>query len=80
MTKEEALKKQLAKKYKLSLSQVREIVSIQDRFVAEVIGKKSDRDKLYFPSVRLPGFGIFYCPEKAKEAFRKLKERKDEAI
>lgn len=77
MTKEENLKKQIAKKYGINLAQVKEIVSCQDKFVADVIGKKSDRDTLYFPSIRLPGFGIFYCPDYKKKIFTKLKEENE---
>ena len=80
MTIENDLKKQLARKYGITLKQVEEIISHQHKFVAKVIGEMSDRDKLYFPSIRLPGFGVFYCPESVKEKLREINKKKDAAI
>ena len=77
MTTEHNLKKQIAKKYGVTLRQVEEIIASQEEFIATVIGKYSDREKLYFPAIRLPGFGTFYCPEYLKKIF---KEKRDESI
>ena len=73
MTEENKLKKQIAKKYGVSVGQVYELINLQERFLAEAIGQKSDRSKLYFPSVRLPGFGVFYVSEVKLKKLRELK-------
>lgn len=68
---EKELIKQIAKKYHLTQGQVEEMLNLQFRFVAQVIGKKSNRDELYFPSVRVMGLGVFYSPEFIKEHYKK---------
>ncbi len=80
MTKENELKKQLAKKYGLTLGQVNEAVMMQDKFVADVLSKKVDREAGYFPAVRLPGFGIFFCPDKVREKFIEVNKKKNATI
>ncbi len=73
MIPQEALKRQLAKKYGINLGQMTEIIMLHDRFIATVISEKSNRDELYFPSVRLPGFGLFHVPEKKMKVLRRVK-------
>ncbi len=81
MTQEEKVKRSLAKKYGLTLGQMDEIVKLQGRFVSDVIGAKADKGKLYFPSVRLPGFGVFYCSQKKLEyTIRQNKNKLNETI
>ncbi len=72
MTSEEKLKRQLAKKYGINLGQVREAVRLQEKFVAHVLTNEVDRKEGYFPSVRLPGLGLFYCPETKKQKLKEL--------
>lgn len=75
MTREDELKKQLAEKYGITLGHMREIVSLQDKFVAETISKEVNRETGYFPSIRLPGFGIFYCPERKRKKLMEINKR-----
>jgi len=79
MTNEHDLKRQIAKKYGVTLRQVEEIVASQEEFVANVIGKYSNREELHFPAIRLPGWGTFYCPEYLKKVFE-TKNIKDESV
>lgn len=76
MTVEHDLKKQLAKKYNLTLAQVEEIISSQSAFVSEVMSKKADRSNYKFPSVRVPGLGVFYCPDYLVKKFKELDGKK----
>jgi len=75
MSKEDNLKRQLAKKYGVSIAQIREAVKLQDKFVAHVIKNEVNREEGYFPSVRLPGFGLFYCPEILKKKFTEYNQK-----
>ena len=68
---EKELIKQTAKKHNLTQGQVEEMLNLQFRFVAHVIGKKSDRSELHFPSIRVMGLGIFHSPEFIKEYYKK---------
>ncbi len=73
MIPQEKLKRELAKKYDIGLTQLNEIITCQSMVVADVIGNRSDRETLSFPSVRLPGFGLFYVPEKKLRVLRRVK-------
>jgi len=77
MTIEKELIKSLARKYGITQAQVEELVYSQHRFLAHVMSKKSDRESLYFPSVRILGLGIFYCSEKTKKRLLYLKENRN---
>jgi len=76
MSKEDDLIRQLAKKYGISVAQAREAVRLQDKFVAHVIRNEVNREEGYFPSVRLPGFGLFYCPEVLRRKFTEHNQKK----
>lgn len=71
MTSEQILLKTLAKKHGLTVGKVREAVRTQERFVGHVLKNEVKREEGVFPSIRLPGFGLFYCPEKRKEILKK---------
>lgn len=75
MTPQEKLKREIAKKYGILLGDMDEIILSQDLFVAEVIKNKADRENHIFPSVRLPGFGIFHAPEKRVKKFIEIENR-----
>lgn len=61
----------LAKEYGLSTDSINRIVRSPFYFAKHVMEKESDRSKCYFPSIRIPYFGLFFCPEKVKEKFKK---------
>ena len=67
----------ITKKYRLSIEEVKEIVSSPFEFSSYIMENVSDRDKLYFPSIRIPNFGIFYTPDYVKERLRQI--NKDES-
>jgi len=66
--------KELAKKYDLTLEQLEEIFEAPFRLQVENMKKRCDRRKLTFPSLRIPYFGIFYCPEWHKQRLKKKNE------
>jgi seryl-tRNA(Sec) selenium transferase len=77
MTVEQELKKQLAKRFNIRVGQVEEIVASQGSFVVEVMSRKSDRATYKFPSVRVPGLGLFYCPDHVIKNFKKMDQEKN---
>lgn len=68
--------KTVAKERGLTIEQVRVIVESPFQFTRYVMEHKTDRETLTFPSVRIPYFGVIYCPEYLKERLRKHKENK----
>ena len=78
MTVEQELIRSLAKKYNINIEQAEEIVYSQHKFLAHIMKNKSNRDKIHFPSVRIIGMGIFYCPDNIKKKLHYLKQEKDE--
>ena len=74
MIPQEKLKRDIANKYGISLGEINEMIMSQDLFLSEVIKNKADRRNLKFPSIRLPGFGIFFVPEKKIKKLKELKE------
>jgi hypothetical protein len=69
--------KLFAKKEGLNIVDIERIVSSPFEFQTHVMKNLCDRDKLEFPSVRVPNFGIFYCPDWKKEQFRKVNIKKE---
>lgn len=55
--------------------EVAKIVNTPFLLVAETM-RNSDRESVTFPSVRLTGFGLFFCSEKKKEFYRKRNKEK----
>jgi len=74
MTDKDKLLKGLARKYNISLQQARDVEDSLS-FVAYILKSKSNRDTAYFPSVRVPSFGIFYCPERFRNKLKEINER-----
>ena len=68
--------KLFADKEGLNIVDIERIVNSPFDFQAHVMKNLCDRDELKFPSVRIPSFGIFYCPEWKKEQFRKINKKK----
>ena len=63
--------KNIAKQENLTIPEVELIIDSQFSMLAEVM-KMSDREKLIFPSIRLPYLGIFYAPDWRIEQLRKI--------
>ena len=66
----------LAKEMNLNVEDVERAYEAPFALQAILMKYRCDREKLYFPSLRIPYFGIFYSPPWIK---RKLK-KKNEAI
>lgn len=70
--------KELSKKYGVTLQQLEEVFEAPFRLQVENMKKRCDRKRLYFPSLRIPYFGIFYCPEWKKKKFKKLNDESND--
>jgi len=55
----------------LLLPDVLNAINISFEFLTHVMKTKCDRKKLYFPSVRIPFWGIYYSPDWMKERIKK---------
>jgi len=67
--------KELSLKYNIPYDEIKSICMSPIEFVESVIHTKVIREELYYPTVRVTGFGVFYCKPGKKEYFRKLNER-----
>ena len=56
---------------------VEDMVNLPFEVLANVM-RNSDRQTVTFPSVRLNGFGLFYCSEGRKEFYKKLNNKENE--
>jgi len=55
--------KELALKYNMSIEDMTQICKAPLDFATHVIREKPNLDEGYFPSIRIQGFGVFYCTE-----------------
>jgi len=67
--------KELAKKHGLTMEQIEKVFEAPFKLQAHNMKQRCDREKLKFPSLRIPYFGIFHCPEWHK---KRLKKKNDE--
>lgn len=71
----------VAKDLNLSVEDVTNAYNAPFDLQAIIMKYRCDREKLIFPSLRIPYFLIFYCPPWNKERLRKkLEEKEDEVI
>lgn len=63
MTIEKEIIKELAIKYGVTMEKIENLITLQHKFVGHIMSKEADREKDYFPSIRVLGLGIFYCPK-----------------
>ena len=64
----------IARQEGLNIPEVELIIDSQFSLLSEVM-KMSDRERLEFPSIRLPFLGIFYSPDWKVEQFKKINKR-----
>ena len=67
--------KLIAKEEGLTMEDVKRIPNVGFEFQAHVMRNKCNREKLIFPSVRIPYWGIFFCREGTKERLARLNEK-----
>ena len=70
----------VAKELKLSIRDVERVYSAPFDLQAIIMKYRCDRDKQIFPSLRIPYFLIFYCPDWNKTRLRKKFKNKNEII
>lgn len=66
-----------SKKYNIPQAEITKVFEAPFKFQTHVMKNVCDRKKLYFPSVRIPYFGIFYLPEWKKDKFRQKLQDED---
>lgn len=57
----------------LKLEDVLDVINVPFDFFAHIMKTKCDREKIYFPSVRIPYWGIYYSPDWMRKRFKKKK-------
>lgn len=65
----------LAKEMKLKAEDVERVYEAPFALMAIVMKYRCDKDKEYFPSLRIPYFGIFHCPPWNRRRMQKIKKR-----
>lgn len=71
--------KALSEEFDLPMETIREIVESPYLFHVNVMKHECDRESLTFPSTRVEGLGIFYCPPFVKERLKKINNKKNES-
>jgi hypothetical protein len=69
----------LAKEMNLSQEDVQRVYEAPFALQAIIMKYRCDREKLHFPALRIPYFGVFYCPSWNKERIQKFMEKKKNA-
>lgn len=67
--------KELSLKYHIPYDEIKTICFSPIEFVLYIMQYKVRREDLYYPSIRITGFGIFYCKPGKREFFRRYNER-----
>ena len=70
----------LAKEMGLSIQDVERAYEAPFDLQAIIMKYRCDREAQTFPSLRIPYFLIFYCPEWNKARLRKKEDKKNEAV
>jgi len=69
----------LAKEMELSPLDIERAYKAPFELQSIIMRYRCDRERQHFPSLRIPYFLIFFCPEKRKQRLKKLQEmKKDE--
>ena len=58
---------------------MRDIVSSPFEYTRYVMENIADRNELHFPSIRIPSFGVLYCPPYVKEKLKSYNKQKNES-
>jgi hypothetical protein len=70
----------IAKELDLNILDVEKAFNAPFELQSIIMKYRCDRDKQYFPSLRIPYFLIFYCPDWNKKRLKKIQDKKNEAI
>ena len=68
--------KTIAKEEGVSIADVENVLNVHFEFVRYAQSQLVDRDKGFFPAIRLPNFGVFYVSDAKQEEMRQLNEKK----
>lgn len=67
--------KELSLKYNIPYNDIKSICLSPLEFVESVIHNKVVREEFFYPTVRVTGFGVFYCKPGKREFFKRTTER-----
>jgi len=67
----------IAKELGLSVSQVEEVCLLSMECQYYIQTKLVDRDNDVYPSLRIPGFGMFYKNQKRISSYKSMKRKKE---
>ena len=73
----------MAKEFGLSIVEVTAILNSVPEFTKHIMVTEVDKEEGIYPTVRVPGWGIFYVPEGVKKNVKTALEKrknKDESI
>ena len=67
--------KMIAKKLGLTLAETEGVIRSTFEFQSHIMKHLCDRKTSYFPSVRIPYWGIFYCPPYTRDRLKRLNDK-----
>jgi hypothetical protein len=70
--------RELAQRYNLTMSQVEDIVRSPFEFQVHVMKTKCEKWNLVFPTVRIPGFGMFFFPDSSRKTLEEYNKKKQD--
>ena len=62
--------RELAKEFGLSIETTNAILNSVPEFTKQVMTTEVDKEQGIYPSIRIPGWGIFYVPEEVKKKYK----------
>jgi hypothetical protein len=71
------LLKVVARNNKVNLVDVERVFKASFEFQAMVMKTKCDKEKLEFPSVRVPYWGLFHCTDYTRKRLTRLNKKND---
>jgi nucleoid DNA-binding protein len=67
--------KEICKEEGISFNQGEEAIKLTYKFISEIMAS-GDRENTVFKSVRVKGWGLFYCPEHRKKKLERINKNK----
>ena len=68
--------RELAKEFGLSIVEVTAILNSVPEFTKHIMVTEVDKEEGIYPTVRVPGWGIFYVPEGVKKNVKRALEKR----